>query len=96
MATQGIRLDRADRKEMIHIMLNESSSDWHTSHTIAKLIKMKPSTHLRSLLNEMVEEGRLHVHKVWTGTGLDWSITERPKVVYYALPHRDHRKDMYG
>jgi hypothetical protein len=57
---------------------------------------MKPSQHLRDILNEMVDEGRLHCYKVYAPLANQRWDTRNVRAVYYALPHRDNRRDLWG
>lgn len=85
------------RGERYNVILHEMGNDsgvWHTTHTIAKLIAMKPSTHLRNILNEMVDNGLLHRQYEWSADPL--LRGSRPIKVWYCLPHRDTRLEMFG
>jgi len=91
---QGVRLSRADRKEHILHEMRNSSTTWQTVHTLSRLIKMEPSTHIRNMLAELVEEGRLHQQVFWG----DWTTCNQasPLSRWYCLPERDPRKEMFG
>lgn len=91
---QGVRLSRADRKEHILHEMRNSSTVWQTVHTLSRLINMAPSTHIRSMVSELVDEGRLHQQVVWG----DWTSSNQvtPLARWYCLPERDPRKEMFG
>lgn len=83
---KGTRFSRAVRKEHILHELRNSSSTWHTATSLSKLIGINPSSHMRGILCEMVEDGQLKCET--------WTV---PEAVYfpsaiqrkmYALPHR--------
>lgn len=82
----GIRLSRADRKEHILHELKNSSSIWYTTASVGKLIGIKPSTHLRTILWEMVEDGRLTSFSYGTaGYSADGDRIEK---TYFSLTGR--------
>lgn len=94
MVEHRMRLSRADRQELILHELRNSSSTWVTVTIIARMAKMEPSTHLRNMLNELVDQGRLHMHINWGS----WDGGSYGQVMsrWYCLPERDPRKEMFG
>lgn len=90
LVAPGIRLKRVERKDHIIHEMQRSSSVYQSVKTISELIGTKPSTHLRDMLNELVEEGRLHSHKIYKNAIDGWT-NQQPLQVLYCLPSRDPR-----
>lgn len=90
--TKGARLSRAVRKDHILHELRNSSSTWHTATSISRLIGINPSTHMRGMLAELVEEGRLK-EQTWTAPESLYfpTIIERKM---FALPERAKKQPL--
>ena len=54
------RVGRMSQIEMVFDHFHQHGKTTATVHDIAEYLNMSPSTHLREILNEMVEAGRLH------------------------------------
>lgn len=66
-----------------------SDADLHTVNSIAKLIAIKPSSHLRSLLADMCSMGRLNCR---TEKYTDGTVARR----VYQLPNKDALRASIG
>lgn len=82
-----IRLSRAGRKAQIIHAMAKSEYSVHTVNSIAKLIRIKPSSYLRALLKELLIEGEMDdITEVWD----DGSVRKR----YYSLEGHMPKNEM--
>lgn len=77
----GQRWGRAERMVQIQVEMHNSRYDVHTVNSIAKLISMTPSQHLRGILADMCSRGDLLCSEQTDEAG---TVTRR----LYALPGR--------
>lgn len=83
---RGQRWGREQRIQQIQWELHYSRYDVHTVNSIAKLVNMTPSQHLRGILADMCSRGELLCSTEEDDTG---TVTRR----LYALPHRAPKQE---
>lgn len=77
----NIRMSRAGRGKEILRLMEDSMWSLHTVNSVAKMMYLTPSTYLRGILSELVDEEKLIVSEFVDADG-------RVEKRHYALPHR--------
>lgn len=89
-----IRMSRAGRKAAIESAMIKSAYPIQTVNSIARMVGVAPSSYLRSLIHEMVNDEILAVKEIWGDSdnvvkryySLDYRIPDSTSFYQYELP----------